>query len=57
MLALQIKKENKRNIPLLDKLKVTRIANINRLMIDHINIKSLRNKVEMLLNNLYTFVT
>ena len=57
MLALQIKKGNNRNIPLLDKLKVTRIANINRLMIDHINIKSLRNKVEMLLNNLYTFVT
>ena len=57
MLALRIKKGNNRNIPLLDKLKVTGIANINRLMIDHINIKSLRNKVEMLLNNLYTFVT
>ena len=41
MLALRIKKGNNRNIPLLDKLKVTRIANINSLMIDHINIKSL----------------
>ena len=35
----------------LNKLKATRIANFNRLTIDHININSIRNKFEMLSNN------
>ena len=36
----------------LNKLKATRIANINRLMIGHININSIRNKFEMLSNSI-----
>ena len=36
----------------LNKLKATRIANINRLMTGHININSIRNKFEMLPNSI-----
>ena len=36
----------------LNKLKTTRIANINRLMIDHMNINSIRNIFEMLSNSM-----
>ena len=36
----------------LNKLNVTRIANIKRLMIGHINLSSIRNKFEMLSNSI-----
>ena len=36
----------------LNELKATRLANINRLMIGHINTNSIRNKFEMHLNSI-----
>ena len=36
----------------LNELKTTRLANINRLMIGHINTNSIRNKFEMHLNSI-----
>ena len=44
--------ESNESISLLIKLKATRIANMNRLMIGHIKIESFRNKFEMLSNNI-----
>ena len=44
--------ESNKSTSFLDKLKATRIANINRLMIDHINMNSIRNKFEMLSNSI-----
>ena len=40
--------ESSERTSFLNKLKATRIANINRLMIGHIKINSIRNKFEML---------
>ena len=36
----------------LNELKATRLANVNRLMIGHINTNSIRNKFEMHLNSI-----
>ena len=44
--------ESSESTSFLNKLKATRIANINRLMIGHININSIRNKFEMLSNSI-----
>ena len=44
--------ESSESTSFLYKLKATRIANINRLMIGHININSIRNKFEMLSNSI-----
>ena len=40
--------ESSESTSFLNKLKATRIANANRLMIGHVNINSIRNKFEML---------
>ena len=44
--------ESSESTSFLNKLKARRIANINRLMIGHININSIRNKFEMLSNSI-----
>ena len=44
--------ESSESTSFLNKLKATRIANINRGMIGHININSIRNKFEMLSNSI-----
>ena len=44
--------ESSESTSFFNKLKATRIANINRLMIGHININSIRNKFEMLSNSI-----
>ena len=44
--------ESSERTSFLNKLKATRIANINRLMIGHININSIQNKFEMLSNSI-----
>ena len=46
------KDESSERTSFLNKLKATRIANINRLMIDHISLNSIRNKLEMLSNSI-----
>ena len=44
--------ESSESTSFLNKLKATRIANINRLMIGHIKINSIQNKFEMLSNSI-----
>ena len=44
--------ESSKSTSFLNKLKATRIASINRLMIGHININSIRNKFEMFSNSI-----
>ena len=44
--------ESSESPPFLNELKATRLANINRLMIGHINTNSIRNKFEMHLNSI-----
>ena len=47
--------ESSESTSFLNKLKATRIANTNRLMIGHVNINSIRNKFEIALKAIWIY--